>query len=345
MDNYLSKLVDRALSLAPVVEPRRASLFAPPPYSTGLLGRAAPGLFSARQADEGAGDEARQVEPNAPPSRASHETETNAPHTQSQQQHSQARLTSQRSEAQTRPAAASRRPSDEEAARESFNPSPARTVTPPPPHAHAEQAPANDLAPREPFAERDDAAAVREQTRPQPLHTTPRLDAQLAESARAAETRLATLRARLERDEAAERQFADEVTRARGQARGHVEEVMPARESRQHDSSDAREEATRRRREREELRAEEASAAARRREPATPHAPQVTFRPAPVLPRRAPDEAPTAAAPAPTIQVTIGRVEVRATNAAAPPRQPGASAAAPRLSLEEYMRRRSGGHR
>jgi hypothetical protein len=42
----------------------------------------------------------------------------------------------------------------------------------------------------------------------------------------------------------------------------------------------------------------------------------------------------------PTIQVTIGRIEIRATTASTPaqPRQTG-----PRLSLDEYLRRRNGG--
>jgi hypothetical protein len=44
---------------------------------------------------------------------------------------------------------------------------------------------------------------------------------------------------------------------------------------------------------------------------------------------------------APTINVTIGRVEVRATQAqASAPRR--AEAHAPRMSLDEYLRRRSG---
>ena len=49
-------------------------------------------------------------------------------------------------------------------------------------------------------------------------------------------------------------------------------------------------------------------------------------------------------APAPTIQVTIGRIEVRATPAAkAPVRERPAAPSA--LSLEEYLRQRSKGGR
>jgi hypothetical protein len=44
----------------------------------------------------------------------------------------------------------------------------------------------------------------------------------------------------------------------------------------------------------------------------------------------------------PTIRVTIGRIEVRAT-APTPPPAPAARPAGPRLTLEEYLRRRSEG--
>jgi hypothetical protein len=45
--------------------------------------------------------------------------------------------------------------------------------------------------------------------------------------------------------------------------------------------------------------------------------------------------------PAPTIQVTIGRVEVRATPAPATSRKPATEPAV--MSLEEYLRQRSAG--
>lgn len=47
-------------------------------------------------------------------------------------------------------------------------------------------------------------------------------------------------------------------------------------------------------------------------------------------------------APEPTIRVTIGRIEVRAT-APAPPPAPAARSTGPRLTLEEYLRRRNEG--
>lgn len=48
------------------------------------------------------------------------------------------------------------------------------------------------------------------------------------------------------------------------------------------------------------------------------------------------------APPAPTIQVTIGRIEVRATPPTAAPAR-AARPATPKLSLEDYLRSRSGG--
>lgn len=343
MDNYLSKLVDRALSREPVVKPRRAALFAPPPYAAGLLGRAAPALFSLQPNDEEADAETRQVEPNVQTARSAHDAETHTPFTQMRERHTHARSASDEAELYPRPSVAPRRPSDADAARESFRTSPERTITPPPiptpTHARAQRVPAADLAPRESSMEPDATMHVREQTRPGPVVQTPLSDAALADSARAAEAKLAGLRARLNQGEEAARQFVDEVARANSQARLHGE-VEPAREERSPESFSPRVDITRRRREREERDGEAASA--RRREPAAPIMPQTLRAPAPLTPRRAPDEAPTNA-PAPTIQVTIGRVEVRATNQPAPPRQ--ASAQAPRLGLEEYLRRRSGGDR
>jgi hypothetical protein len=78
-----------------------------------------------------------------------------------------------------------------------------------------------------------------------------------------------------------------------------------------------------------------------------PHVPNVhRVVPSPVAPiagrvpaaTAAPASNPTAAAP--TIQVTIGRVEVRAVPAPPPPRSAGP--AAPRLSLDAYLRSRAG---
>ncbi len=52
------------------------------------------------------------------------------------------------------------------------------------------------------------------------------------------------------------------------------------------------------------------------------------------------DRSHVAQATPPTIHVTIGRIEVRATTSAAPARQPQSR---PRLSLDEYLRQRNGG--
>ena len=69
----------------------------------------------------------------------------------------------------------------------------------------------------------------------------------------------------------------------------------------------------------------------------------------PELPRRAERGQAAAAAmppPPPTIEITIGRVEVRAVHPPAPVARPQSAAqAAPRLSLEEYLRNQNGGRR
>ena len=68
--------------------------------------------------------------------------------------------------------------------------------------------------------------------------------------------------------------------------------------------------------------------------------PQVTLYYEP--PASAPPEAPARPEPAPTIQVTIGRIEVRATPPPAPPPQRQRSAS-PVMSLDEYLRQRARG--
>lgn len=67
--------------------------------------------------------------------------------------------------------------------------------------------------------------------------------------------------------------------------------------------------------------------------------PQVRPYPEPGLP----SAASPAAKPEPTIQVTIGRIEVRATPAASPPKKQ--TPTAPMLSLADYLRQRNGGAR
>jgi hypothetical protein len=49
------------------------------------------------------------------------------------------------------------------------------------------------------------------------------------------------------------------------------------------------------------------------------------------------------ASPEPVIHVTIGRIEVRAARQAKPKPRPARAAAAPRLSLDDYQRRRREG--
>lgn len=59
------------------------------------------------------------------------------------------------------------------------------------------------------------------------------------------------------------------------------------------------------------------------------------------LPEPTASRVPIAQPEPPTIQVTIGRVEVRAIASASPPRQP-AKSPTPNLSLEDYLNRRGG---
>lgn len=49
--------------------------------------------------------------------------------------------------------------------------------------------------------------------------------------------------------------------------------------------------------------------------------------------------------PSPTVQVTIGRIEIRASQPAPRPVATGAKPAAPRMSLDDYLKARSGGSR
>ncbi len=69
--------------------------------------------------------------------------------------------------------------------------------------------------------------------------------------------------------------------------------------------------------------------------------------PAPVRPREpaAPPREPAAPPHPPRITVTIGRVEVRAVPPPSPPARPRPPSPAPKLSLDEYLRRREGGTR
>jgi hypothetical protein len=67
--------------------------------------------------------------------------------------------------------------------------------------------------------------------------------------------------------------------------------------------------------------------------PPAPAPPSAAIQPAPALPE-----------PAPIIQVTIGRIEVRATPPSAQPAR-AARAGGPAMSLDEYLRTRNGGSR
>ena len=49
--------------------------------------------------------------------------------------------------------------------------------------------------------------------------------------------------------------------------------------------------------------------------------------------------------PAPTIKITIGRVDVRAIMPAAPAPRPAPARPSPALSLEDYLKQREGGRR
>jgi hypothetical protein len=81
---------------------------------------------------------------------------------------------------------------------------------------------------------------------------------------------------------------------------------------------------------------------AQRRDTATQLAPALPLRESPMRPpaRRV---APEAAAPTPTIQVTIGRIEVRATTPVRPTRTERSTPSV--MSLDDYLRQRDGGRR
>jgi hypothetical protein len=80
-----------------------------------------------------------------------------------------------------------------------------------------------------------------------------------------------------------------------------------------------------------------------RRQPVPRPAPPAAAARAPAFPRVA------AAAPAqpvvPTIQVTIGRIELRAAPAAPPARVQGTTSRTPKLALDDYLRQRNGSTR
>ena len=76
-------------------------------------------------------------------------------------------------------------------------------------------------------------------------------------------------------------------------------------------------------------------------EPMTVHPVTAPYRePMPAESRRMEQEPPSSS---PTVRVTIGRIEVRAVMAPASPPPKRSSPATPRLSLEDYLKRRNGG--
>jgi len=78
-------------------------------------------------------------------------------------------------------------------------------------------------------------------------------------------------------------------------------------------------------------------------EPVTVHPVTGPYRePMPSESRRMEQESPSSS---PTVRVTIGRIEVRAVMAPAPPSPQRSLPAAPRLSLEDYLKQRDGGRR
>lgn len=346
MDNYLSKLVDRALSRAPVIQPRRASLFAPLPYAAGLLGRAASVSFLPQHnLHEETFDEPTQVAPTTQDAGSARDMNAQAEVIPAQEQQMRSRLAVDDVNRRMRARATRPQPSDANVPQESATSPQAQIATrPPSPRAtspRTEHAQTETAAPRESSPVHAVSEVERDQARLATVRSHDRRDVELDESARAAEVKLAVLRERLGRDEQEVRQFEGDVARARTQARRRGE-VADAREHVSHTPLDAHDDAARARQQRRERRAADAAHAPRRKEQDASAAQQlVRVVPAPVMPRRAAAEA-VPSAPTPTVQVTIGRIEVRATSAPAPARH--AAAHAPRLSLDEYLRQRNGGH-
>jgi hypothetical protein len=345
MDNYLSKLVDRALSRAPVIQPRRASLFAPSPYAAGLLGRAANVSFSPQHnLQEATFAQTTQVDPAAQDADSARDmnAQTQATPAQEQRTHLEADDTGQRIRSRaTRP-----QPLDVNVAQESFTSPQAQTVhRPSAPRAtslRTEHTQSETAAPRASSPVHAFSETEQDQARLATVRPHDRRAAELDESAHAAEAKLAVLRARLGRDEQEVQQFEGDIARAHTQARRRSE-AADERENLAHTPPDAHDDAAHARQKQREQRAAEAAHVPQNKEQAPSSAQQIVrVVPAPVMPRRAAAEA-VPRAPAPTVQVTIGRIEVRATNAPAPARH--TNVPAPRLSLEEYLRQRSGGHR
>jgi hypothetical protein len=87
---------------------------------------------------------------------------------------------------------------------------------------------------------------------------------------------------------------------------------------------------------------------ARKTQPVARPAPSRSERPSPRAQRRlaaAPPPRPNVGHTSPTVQVTIGRLEVRATRPAAAPERRAGAPAGPKLGLDEYLRSRGEGQR
>ncbi|HKP73493.1 MAG TPA: hypothetical protein VJT82_11180 [Pyrinomonadaceae bacterium] len=348
MNNYLSNLVAKAFNHAPVVKPLSAPLFAPTPYVAGAFGKPDATSFGRERAPEEENESLdAQHEPN-PAEMSRHRARNVGAEDQSRVE----RTLSPHRQAHERGLATrtdESHASDFAEATPVFAPPPTRresaetsSVTRPTPRKRNAQADTD--ASREASPTRAASEEPRTGVRPETMRPDASVGAFDAQASQRVEAALTGLRERLDRDEAEARQLEDELDNARAGVR-RLKADASARGNLSVQTSDAAEAGSRAVRQRKDRRGESSSEQSPSH--ATPQriTPAPRFRPATPAPssRRNSDADAASNAPAPTIQVTIGRIEVRAAPTPAPARR--TSAQTPHLSLEEYLRRRNGGGR
>jgi hypothetical protein len=349
MNNYLSNLVGKALNRVPLARPHRASLFAPTPYSSGALGRSETTALTARFAHDEADalDGAEQIESPSPHANLSaarivpaEDAGTGTPKVHRHAGAADEGIESERNDARQR-----------------FDREPPPALASPPPNgrfAGAQTQPATSASPRDDADDetrlttiraasstRVDYEAGHRRLRAETRRTQADADAHEAAS-RETGAALARLQARLGHDEREAQRLENEIAEARADVRKrNAEELFQHRPTAR--TPDASAGGARAGGVREATR--EAASARGPKPPARPRdsrAMQLKPMPPALSPRPGIAAESKPNAPAPTIQVTIGRIEVRASQPSTPPSN-RPRAAAPQLSLEEYLRRRDGG--